>query len=326
MAQAYLGNSNTGLRSLMGVFPDLMRPTDKLPFNGPCSGVRGHCWTGMPFSEARAIRSALGGTINDAALTIVVGAVSKYVTAHREPLKDRYVRFLMPVNLRTDDRQDTVGNNISMLPISIPLDVEDPAERMRVVTLRSSAMKVARIADAVALIGTSLGWIPPGFQQPIAALPFMPQSQPFLIVNMVCTNVPGPMVPLYCKGHEVLTYYPHVPCGSDTGISVAISSYNQSLNFGVTYDAQAAPDGELFRDFLIESREELRAAAGIVSVPAHAVKPLPTAKQEGVFDPRAHRKVRSPAVPVPSRPHKSRKTTVDQPLRKKKTKVTSGSS
>jgi hypothetical protein len=71
------------------------------------------------------------------------------------------------------------------------------------------------------------------------------------------------MVPLYANGRELLTYYPHVPCGSDVGISVAISSYNQSLFYGVTYDAQAAPDGELFRDFLIESYEELRAAAGV---------------------------------------------------------------
>jgi len=270
----------------------------------------------MPFAEARAIRSALGGTINDVVLTIVTGAVSRYVTAHREPLKDRYVRMMVPVNLRTDDRQDSVGNNISMLPLSIPLDVDDAAERMRVVTLRSSAMKSARVADIVALIGTSLGWIPPGFQQSLAGLPFMPQ--PVLIVNMVCTNVPGPMVPLYVNGHEVLTYYPHVPCGGDVGISVAISSYNQSLNFGVTYDGQAAPDGELFRDFLIEARDELREAAGVPSQPATRVQ---SPKRESVAtaapDPRAHRE---PVMEPPPLPLEA--PSVDKPAPKKKRKAT----
>jgi hypothetical protein len=129
-------------------------------------------------------------------------------------------------------------------------------------------MKSGRIADMVALIGTSLGWIPPQLQQSLAAMPFLPQ--PVLLFNMVCTNVPGPMIPLYANGRELLTYYPHVPCGSDVGIGVAISSYNQNLYFGITYDAQAAPDGELFRDFLVECYEELRASAG---VPAIAVKP-----------------------------------------------------
>jgi diacylglycerol O-acyltransferase len=101
--------------------------------------------------------------------------------------------------------------------------------------------------------------------------------QPVLIVNTVCTNVPGPMHPLYANGTELLTYYPHVPCGSDVGISIAMSSYNKSLYFGITYDMQAAPDGELFRDFLVESYEELREAAG---VPKALSRPMPARPAE----------------------------------------------
>jgi diacylglycerol O-acyltransferase len=264
--QAFTGETgSTSLRSLLATMPDLMRRSQRLPFNGPCSGVRGHCWTTFPFAEARVIRSALGGTINDVILTTVTGAVSRYVTAHREPVKDRFVRLLIPVNLRSGETNGGAGNEISMLPLSLPLDIADPAERIKAVTLRSSAMKSARIADIVALIGTWVGWMPPAMQQSLAATPFLPQ--PVFTFNMVCTNVPGPMVPLYANGRELLTYYPHVPCGSEVGISVAISSYNQNLYYGVTYDAQAAPDGELFRDLLIESYEELRAAAGIPAMP-----------------------------------------------------------
>jgi hypothetical protein len=256
------------MRALAGTLPELLRPTDRLPFNRPCSGVRGHCWTSSAFAEARAIKTALGGTINDVVMTVVAGAVSRYVRAHREPVKGRLVRFMVPVNLRTEDPQAAAGNEISMLPLSLPLDVDDPVERLRVVAMRSAAMKAARIADVVHLIGTWLGWTPPAVQENLAALPFLPQ--PVLIVNMVCTNVPGPMFPLYANGRQLLTYYPHVPCGSDVGISVAISSYNQKLYYGVTYDLQAAPDGELFRDFLVEAYEELRDAAGIRPVAAAA--------------------------------------------------------
>jgi WS/DGAT/MGAT family acyltransferase len=264
MAQAFTGDaSKASVRSLVASAPELLRPTERLPFNSACSGVRGHCWTAYPFAEARAIKATLGGTINDVVLTAVAGAVSRYVTAHREPVNGRFVRLMVPVNLRSDDPHGGVGNEISMLPLSLPLDIADPAERMRVVTMRSAALKNARISDVIALIGTWLGWIPPNLQSSLASLPFMPQ--PAMIVNMVCTNVPGPMIPLYANGHEVLTYYPHVPCGAEVGISVAVSSYNKNLYYGVTYDAQAAPDGELFRDFLIESYEELRSAAGIPS-------------------------------------------------------------
>jgi len=102
LVQAFSGDSSDSSREgLLAIMPELLRPTDKLPFNGPCSGVRGYCWTQFPFEEARAIRSAFGGTINDVVLTVVAGAVSRYVTAHREPVKDRWIQVdhLCPVIL-----------------------------------------------------------------------------------------------------------------------------------------------------------------------------------------------------------------------------------
>lgn len=80
---------------------------------------------------------------------------------------------------------------------------------------------------------------------------------------MVCTNVPGPPVPLYSCGRRMLTCYPHVPTGMDVGISVAVESYDQKLYFALTTDALAAPDGELMKEYLDASFAELRKAAGV---------------------------------------------------------------
>jgi hypothetical protein len=78
-----------------------------------------------------------------------------------------------------------------------------------------------------------------------------------------------------------------VPCGSDVGIGVAIQSYNQKLHYGVTYDMQAAPDGDLFRDFLVESYEELRSAAGVAPLEITTERARPA--RPPVEDLRAHR-------------------------------------
>ena len=209
-------------------------------------------------------------------------------------MKGRFARLLVPVNVRAEDSRGP-GNEISMLPLSVPLDIEDPIERMKSITLRSMAMKSARIADIVTLVGTWLGAIPPMLQPSLAALPFMPQ--PVMIVNMVCTNVPGPMIPLYMNGRELMTYYPHVPCGSEVGIGVAIQSYNRQLYYGITYDMQAAPDGELFRDFIVESYEELRKAAGVspsetVSVGMRQAAPPPAEPFARIEKPRSRPQLR----------------------------------
>jgi diacylglycerol O-acyltransferase len=80
---------------------------------------------------------------------------------------------------------------------------------------------------------------------------------------MVCTNVPGPMIPLYCAGHRMQAHYPLVPIAWEMGVGCAVTSYNQRLYFGLMADAEAAPDVERLGDFLRQSYVEMRSAAGV---------------------------------------------------------------
>ena len=66
----------------------------------------------------------------------------------------------------------------------------------------------------------------------------MPQRS----VNTVTTNVPGPQVPLYTCGREMLSYYPFVPLSQGVRTGVAILSYNGRITFGVTGDWDTMPD------------------------------------------------------------------------------------
>jgi hypothetical protein len=58
-------------------------------------------------------------------------------------------------------------------------------------------------------------------------------------------------------------YYPYVPVGYAVGCGCAIMSYDESLYFGLTSDAQAMPDVESLKKFLEESFVDLRKAAGV---------------------------------------------------------------
>jgi hypothetical protein len=81
--------------------------------------------------------------------------------------------------------------------------------------------------------------------------------------NMVCTNVPGPQVPLYALGREMLTYYPYVPIGNEMALGCAIQSYNGKLYFGLTGDAAAVPDVDRVNGFLQAAFSDLCRAAGV---------------------------------------------------------------
>jgi hypothetical protein len=61
-------------------------------------------------------------------------------------------------------------------------------------------------------------------------------------LNTITTNVPGPQLPLYVRGRQMLKAFPYVPLWGSIRITVAIFSYNGQVNFGVTGDYDTAAD------------------------------------------------------------------------------------
>jgi hypothetical protein len=51
------------------------------------------------FAEIRAIRAACGGTVNDVVLTVLSGALGRYLELHGESTEGRSMRILAPVNV-----------------------------------------------------------------------------------------------------------------------------------------------------------------------------------------------------------------------------------
>lgn len=253
--------SLTAMQEVAPLLAELALPPDRLPFNKPCTGERRITWNEYPFAEARAIRGVLGGTVNDVVLTVLSSAVAKYTRAAGMDTAKKRCRFMCPVNVRREEQRGRLGNQVSALLVNVPLDIADPAERMKTVTRRTEALKNARIADLLHMMTTWAGSIPAPLQAMVAALPFVQLPAP--IFNMVCTNVPGPQIPLFGCGQQMMHLFPHVPTGNDMGINCAIQTYNHRMAFGLTSDAGAVPDAHRLSEFLDESYNELLRAAGL---------------------------------------------------------------
>jgi len=237
----------------------LAAPAQQLPFNRPCSGERKLVWSKFSFAEARAVRAALKGTINDVVLTVLAGAVGRYAELHGQQVAGRSLRMMVPVSLRREEQRGTLGNLVSLLPLDIPLDVCDPLARFRYINTKTKAMKSARAAESFNMLASLAGILPASVQAVVGAIATFPLPP----VNMIATNVPGPQTPLYAMGRRMIDYYPYVPVGYAVGCGCAIMSYDQRLYFGLTSDVQAMPDVEILKKFLEESFIELREAVGV---------------------------------------------------------------
>ncbi len=281
------GSMDRGLQGLVSVLPEFAASVERLPFNRPCGGERKFCWTEFDFSDVQAIRASAGGTVNDVILSVLTLALARYVKLHKESVTNRFVRVVVPVNVRGDGRADALGNRISFLPVALPMDVRDPVRMLQAVALRMEIMKSARAADLVALLSSCLQATPAPVQALFwQAIPLL--TLPVPLFNIICTNVPGSRVPLYVAGRRMLTSYPHVPTGYELGIGVAVQSYDGRLFFGLTADAQVASDVHRLRDLLRVAFEDLCRAAGVKRASPRAASAA-----------RAPRRRARPAAPAP---------------------------
>jgi diacylglycerol O-acyltransferase len=149
------------------------------------------------------------------------------------------LRIMVPVNLRGNGSAGELGNRISLVPVTIPLDIRNPRKLLAAIHRRTEFLKRSHAAELVGLAGGMIG-ILPGVMQSFAG-PMISQL-PITPFNMVCTNVPGPQYPLYLLGHKMTHWYPYVPIGGELAMNCAILSYDGMIYFGFSGDAHATSD------------------------------------------------------------------------------------
>jgi WS/DGAT/MGAT family acyltransferase len=245
-------------RALEAALPALFRQPVRAPWNKPIGARRAAAWTAMSFQEVRGIRSALGGTVNDVMLSILGGALGRYLQAHGESVEGATLRLQIPVNVRTENQKGALGNRVSMMLPDIPVGISDPVARLGAVREEMERLKArdeANAFDAMLRIADNI----PAAYHALAGIGGVPQGA----LNLVCTNVPGPLIPLWTVGHRMLAHYPLVPLAGDLGIGVGITSYDKDLYLGLMCDPDIVPDVDTIRQYVDEEFQALRRAADI---------------------------------------------------------------
>jgi WS/DGAT/MGAT family acyltransferase len=246
------------MRAMQKMAPWLLQPAPRMPFRTSGMGPeRVLAFNEVSFVEIREIRTALGGTVNDVVLAILAGALHRYLPLHGFDVGSGEPRVAIPVNIRLEDEKGALGNRVSAMLAALPVGERDPARRLELVRDRVGKLKEDNQAGAFELLARWGDFVP----VPVQAMAGQFVSN--TLVNFICTNVPGPMIPLYSVGHLLLEHYPLVPLSLDMGFGVGVTSYNQRLFFGLMADPQAMPDIDLMKEFVDESFLELRSAAGV---------------------------------------------------------------
>lgn len=211
---------------------------------------RARRWTATEASidDVRTIRRGFGGTLNDVVLAAVSGAFRDLILHDGEDPSATVIRSLVPVSTRAPDQHGRCDNRVSLLLLELPVEVDDPVERLAEVAARMAALKASHMIDAGEAV-TALGnrWPAPLVQYGTRAYARYAHRHPQRNVNTVTTNVPGPQFPLFALGRRLRHLLPYVPIAEGVRYGVAIMSYDGRLAFGLTGDWDGGRDLDVLR-------------------------------------------------------------------------------
>lgn len=251
------------------------------PLHAPLSEQRRLAIARTSLADYRQIRGVLGGTVNDVVLAVVAGALRGWLLGRAQPLRPgTIVRALVPMSVADPADGGSVGSaggagsagggggagRVRPLLVGLPVGEPDPVLRLaqvRYALASHQASGRAVRADRIAEFG---GYAPPTLHALGARAAAGLASRLF---SLVVTNVPGPQLPLYAAGARMTEMYPILPLSAGQAVSVALTSYDGGVYYGVNADRDAAPDVTILAELLEESLAELFAAAAELGTSTH---------------------------------------------------------
>jgi WS/DGAT/MGAT family acyltransferase len=268
-----IGRMVAGLASMAGAG---LAGAPQSPLNVRIGPHRRFAWVEADLARLKAVKDALGGTVNDVVLTVVAGALRAHLIRRGREPEGLELKAMVPVSIRGEDQRGTLGNRVAAVYAPLPVGLADPLERFRMVHEALGDLKGSAQALGAETLTQMAGFAAPTLLDQGARLQALQR-----LFNVTVTNVPGPQFPLYMLGRRLRAFYPEVPLVLNTALGIAIMSYDGTAFFGLLGDYEAMADIDDLAADLQSAIDELSAAAGV---------PAPGTKRRGRARPAARRR------------------------------------
>ena len=235
---------------------EFANPAPDVPLNSPIGPHRRYTWVRGDLAEFKRIKTELGGTVNDVVLCAVAGALRRWLRARGVRTEGLELRALVPVSIRATDQRGHLGNQIAAVRGPLPVYIEDPVARLRTVREAMDGVKSSKKALGAEVISRFNDFAPPTLLAQASRINFSTR-----LFNLIVTNVPGPQIPLYVLGRELLDIFPVAFLPERHALAIAIMSYNGRIDFGLLGDYDAMEDINLIAEGIEAEVKQLLEAA-----------------------------------------------------------------
>jgi len=234
---------------------------NKTRFNGELSPRRVVDRINISLDAIQHIKQRIGDiTTTDIALTIIGGAMRRYLLAKDEMPEDSLVAAV-PLSIRMGEEGDlAVGSKkISLANVALCTDVKDPLERLSKVHKESYASKAYAktlgnnlMADTMECLYSGLvAWGVKAAVESGVLEKFPPAN------NTIIANLAGSAEPLYFCGAKMIDSFGMAPLMPNIGLFHTLSRTWQSLTIAFTADRQKMEDPAFYAQCLQDSFDDL---------------------------------------------------------------------
>ncbi len=238
------------------IVQDELMAAPRTSLNVPIGAKRRLAVMRAPLDDLKAVKRSLGGTVNDVVLAVATGGIRRLLVDRGDPLPERGLRAMVPVNIRAAGEELAMGNRVTSLYVNLPVGVEDPLERYARQVEEAESLKSGTQALGTTTLLDLTRHAPPVVHSFLARSLFATR-----LFNVTITNVPGPQTPLYGFGSRMTEAWPLVPLAADHAVGLAALSYDGKVFFTLNADRDSVPDLDLLAGGMEKTLEELLEAA-----------------------------------------------------------------
>jgi diacylglycerol O-acyltransferase / wax synthase len=224
------------------------------PFDGRIGTRREVAFAAVPLQPLHdAAKQLDGATVNDAVLTIMAGAVGRWVRERHGELGT--IRLRVPVSMHHEG--DEVANHDSFFSVALPLNELDPVARLRDTHLATTERKLDRDAQYHEHLLHELSGLPP-----LEHLVTRMEQNPRRFALSV-SNVPGPREPVSVLGAPVAHLHSIAEIGERHALRASATSLAGVLCFGLCADPHLVDELGLMAEGIEAEARALFDAAGL---------------------------------------------------------------
>jgi diacylglycerol O-acyltransferase / wax synthase len=228
-------------------------------FNVKIGGARRCAAQSWSLDRIKTVKRAGGVTLNDVVLAMCSGAL-RYYLLEQNALPDTPLVAMVPMSLRREDEADAGGNLVGAILCSLATDTDDPAMRLQAVSesMRNNKKVFSQLprVQALALSMLNMGSLA------LAAVPGWVSATPPPF-NLVISNVPGPLEPMYCAGARLDGNYPLSIALDGQAMNMTLVSNADNLDFGLVGCRRSVPHLQRLLAHLESSLKDLELAVGV---------------------------------------------------------------